>query len=745
MTTQVIKADDVFLLTDERGDIPAGAPGGLGLFTRDTRFLSRFELRLNGSPLLALTAEAERGDTGRVLLVNAPAATGGPQGLARDSVVLERLRIVADGVLYERLTVTNHHRAPQEVEVAYEVDADFADVFLVRGYPARRRGLITARRIDARGLRVRYDGADGIRRETRIRFSEPAATWDQPGRFRFRMALQPGEHRTLTLTVEPVIGADRGDVAGGGKAKGHRNRCGPDAPAAARREPVRSLEQALAAAEDAYRRWQEALPRVESSHPLFDRLVRRGLDDLRMLTIDLGDGPLPVAGIPWFAAPFGRDSLIAALQALPFLPELARGTLRSLARLQGQRVDVARSEEPGKIPHEIRFGELANTGQVPFGRYYGSVDATPLFLIVAAEFYRWTGDRTLVEGLWPHVDAALRWIEHHGDVDGDGFVEYRGDGTGLINQGWKDSGDAVVHRDGTLARGPIALCEVQGYVYEALRQWGRILREWGEAERAAQLQTAAQRLRERFNQAFWMDDEEFVALALDGDKRQVAVITSNAGHLLITDLLGHERAARVARRLLEPDLFSGYGIRTMSSRERAYNPASYHNGSVWPHDNSLIAWGMARQGYGEGVHRILAGLLAVAEQATSHRLPELWCGFSAAAGPFVPYPAACAPQAWAAGAPLLLVRALLGLEPDAPAGVIRLQPVLPPWLAGVRLRGLRVGGGRLSLEVRRRTAEDGKAGSASAERRGVGPGRSDEEPLVAILENDTGLRVVVDR
>ena len=742
MPVQVIKEDDAFLLADERGDVPAGAAGGLGLYTCDTRFLSRFELRVNGAAPLVLQSEAERNFAARILLMNAPVADGACYpGLARDSVTLERLRAIHRGVLYERLTVTNHHHAAQVVEVTYHLDADFADIFVVRGFRGARTGSVTSRSADAYGLRIRYRGIDGLERETRVRFSEPAAVWDDGHRFRFHLG--PGSSRSLTLTVEPIVervlaavvaDAPAGTLAGG---RAPSDRCHKRTSAGHAGDLGRSLDDVLADLEQSYRTWQQALPRVESGHAVFDRVLERGLADLRMLTTDLGDGPLAVAGVPWFAVPFGRDSLITALQALPFQPELARGTLRTLARLQGTRVDPWRAEEPGKIPHEVRFGELANTGQIPFGRYYGTVDATPLFLILAAEFYRWTADRAFAESLKPHVEAALDWIERYGDADGDGFIEYPGArGGGLINQGWKDSGDSVIHRDGTLAQGPIALCEVQGYVYEALRQWSRIFTEWGDVQRAARLEERAARLKQRFAEAFWMEDEGFVALALDGAKRRVAVVTSNPGHLLLTDLLDRDKADRVARRLLEPDLFSGYGIRTMSARERAYNPVSYHNGSVWPHDNSLIAWGLARHGHHEAVHRILAGILAVAEQAEYNRLPELWCGFPAEPGRrFVPYPVACSPQAWAAGAPLLLLRALLGLEPDVPGGVIRLRPVLPAWLGELRVLDLRLGCGRLSFEVRRQPERTATAGDAGTGRDGTGT-------TVEILENTTGARVV---
>lgn len=674
MDFRVIKENDYFLLTDVRGDIPAENPEGLGFYTRDTRFLSRFELLVNGQKPVVLHSAADQNYMARILLINPNPKTLGEDAidLARESVTFERTRLIYDGILYEKLVVTNYDRRSQTLTFTYAIDADFADMFVVRGFAGGETGTVTDRVRTAGGLVVRYEGKDGITRETVVAFSQPATAWDDEGHH-FRLALDPGASYTLTVTVTPVVGGERGTAV--------------------------SMEVAMAALQRSYAEWMDRAMHVETDNAQLNRLLHRSLLDLRVLTTDLGDGPFPVAGIPWYAVPFGRDSLITAWQALAFQPEMARGTLLTLARLQGKREDPWRDEQPGKIPHEMRYGELANTNQIPFTPYYGTIDATPLFLILAAEYYRWTGDRELMERLLPNILAALEWIDRYGDRDGDGFVEYlRESARGLGNQGWKDSGDCIVYRDGRLAEGAIALCEVQGYVYEAKTRWSTIFAEWGDAERAKVLADAAETLKRRFAAAFWMDDEQYVALALDGHKRRVDAVTSNPGHLLFTGILDDEQAARVKDRLMQSDLFSGYGIRTLSAKERAYNPVSYHNGSVWPHDNSLIVLGLARRGFTEAAHRVIAGMLRASEQVEHCRLPELFCGFSAD-DRLVPYPVACSPQAWAAGTPLLFVRALLGIEPDIPNGKIVLAPSLPPWMSWMRVRRMRIGSGELSFDV----------------------------------------------
>jgi glycogen debranching enzyme len=413
-----------------------------------------------------------------------------------------------------------------------------------------------------------------------------------------------------------------------------------------------------------------------------------------------------VAGLPWYAVPFGRDSLIAALQALPIRPELAKAVIRTMARFQGTKEDAWRDEEPGKIMHEIRFGELARSGQIPFTPYYGTIDATPLFLILIAEVYRFTGDLDFVREFAESAKRAFEWIDKFGDPDRSGYTSYvRKSEKGIDNQGWKDSGESVVHRDGRLAEAPIALCEVQGYVYMARRQWSELFRLLGDNKMAERLAAQAEDLKRRFNRDFWMEDEQFVALALDRQRRQVGTVTSNPGHCLMTGILDEEKARHVASRLLAPDLFNGWGIRTMSSQAVAYNPMSYHNGSVWPHDNSLILLGLQEMGFHEEASRLMEGLISAASHFEDYRLPELFCGYGREEGEPVPYPVACSPQAWAAGTVFVLLRTMLGLKPEPEQKRIVLSPVLPDGIGSLRVRRLCVGNGHLDVNLVR---ADGK-------------------------------------
>ncbi|HEY1213352.1 MAG TPA: amylo-alpha-1,6-glucosidase, partial [Bryobacteraceae bacterium] len=484
-----------------------------------------------------------------------------------------------------------------------------------------------------------------------------------------------------------------------------------------------SAQQAIEQLKASYQTWKENTTSVESDLPLFDQLYNRGLQDLRVLLTDLGHGQFPVAGLPWYSVPFGRDSLIAALQMLSAEPNIARGTLLTMAAYQGTQEDVWRDEEPGKIMHEIRYGDLALTNQIPFTPYYGTIDATPLFLLLAAEYVQWTGDTALIEQLMPNIERALNWIDTYGDADGDRFVEYyQKSSKGIANQGWKDSGDSVVHRNGDYAKAPIALAEVQGYVYQAKTKLAPILRKLGKDQLADELAHSAEELRERFEANFWMEDEGFYAIALDADKKQVQSVTTNPGHVLMSGMLQPERAQAVVRRLIAADMFSGYGIRTMSTDSAGYNPMSYHDGSIWPHDNSLVLLGMSRCDYKTETLQVIEGLMKASESFEYHRLPELYCGYDESNGEPVPYPVACSPQAWAAGTPLVFLQAILGIEPDTLCGTIRLNPVLPTGMTQLVVRNMTVAQGKLSFHIQLDTRT--------------------KTTTIIVLNNTTGLQVI---
>ncbi|WP_374711594.1 amylo-alpha-1,6-glucosidase [Symbiobacterium terraclitae] len=664
----VTREGDLFQVSNRWGDI-APEDGPLGLFFRDTRYLSRFELRVDGQRPGLLGGTAAENYVQRVFLQ----AGVSRQIFSRAGLGLERQRVIRAGVLYERITVTNLEFAPVSVRLDLRFEADFADLFQVRGVPPADRGVPEEPRREGGSVTLGYRGRDGVLRQTRVLFLTPPdaltvsqASWD--------LSLPPRGTAALDVAVLP---AENGAF-----------------PA------CRGFDQALEALRQEYADWTESCTAIDTDNPLLNRILARSVSDLRLLAADQGQGLFPVAGIPWYAVPFGRDSIITAIQALPLNPEFARGTLRTLAALQGRQVDPFRAEEPGKILHEMRHGEMANLGEVPYGRYYGSVDATALFLVLLCDYHAWTGDLDLVRELLPSVREALNWLDRYGDVDGDGFLEFRADpGRGLQVQSWKDSPDSLCHPDGKPAASPVAVSEVQGYVFDAKRRLAPVLQALGEADLARRLARDAADLKARFNSAFWMPERQYYAIALDGEKRQVATVSSDIGHCLWSGIVDEARAASVAARLVAPDMFSGWGIRTLSAAEPTYSPMSYHNGSVWPHDNSLCVLGLKRYGFDREANQVITGLVDAASHFAHYRLPELFCGYSRDVGVPVDYPVACSPQAWAAAAPVALMQAILGLDPDAGAGLLRLRPTLPPWLGRVTVRGLRVGGARVNLEV----------------------------------------------
>jgi glycogen debranching enzyme len=699
---QTLKHGSFYLLTDAFGDIHPGFRG-LGLYRDDTRVLSLYEMRVNGFRPVVLRASGGPGFRSTIQMTN-PDVRRHPLEKRDAEIVMRRQSMgivrerVLDGGLRERVVVRNYTSHPERLEVTLAVGVDGADIFEVRGLQRVRRGdvlpVVVKEEDSGVHLTLAYHGLDDIVRTTFLTTSQPAIVEDGPT-LRFTRQLDPGEAFDLAVTVwtaeEPWS-----DVR--------------DAPLESRFSPVPTV--GVERPEGDHRDWASGTARMRSGDAFFDRTVDRAMTDLRALVTPWpGTGEQYIAaGVPWFSTLFGRDSVITALETIAFRPQIAIDTLQLLARHQATTDDPWRDAEPGKILHELRTGEMARLGEVPHVPYYGSVDVTPLWLVLLAETHAWTGDDALVDRLWPNALAALEWIDRYGDRDGDGFVEYkrRNDG-GLINQGWKDSADAVRKRDGRLAESPIALVEVQGYVWDAKRRLASLARGRGETELADRLLADAETLRARFEDAFWMEDAGTYAMGLDASKTRADAITSNPGHALWSGIVSTERAARVVAALSSPAMNSGWGVRTLAADQVGFNPIGYHLGTVWPHDNALVAAGFKRYGFEHEAGLVAEQLLGASRHFREYRLPELFCGFGREESQLpVPYPVACVPQAWSAGAPFSLVQTMLGLRADAPARTLELmRPELPEWLEKIEIEGMRVGDATVDLHVSRSHAGTG--------------------------------------
>lgn len=681
---RVLKQGETFAVFDHFGDVRPVGLAEEGLYHEGTRYLSALVLRLGDvRPLFLSSTVREDNALLTVDLTNPDLLGAGGESIPRGSVHLLRTKFLWQGACYERLRLRNFGLEPVRLPLTLHFAADYADVFEVRGMPRERRGRQLDPAVDRNGVTFRYDGLDGVARRTRVLLAPPAAAVGE-SEARFDVDLSPGGEVTLHVTISCETGTP-GDRAGTGRPPGH--------------------DHALRASQEHRARLAGRACRIRTSNTQFNAWIGRSLADLDMLATDTGDGLYPYAGIPWYSTVFGRDGLITAYECLWNDPDLARGVLQHLAAHQATETVPERDAEPGKILHETRKGEMAALGEIPFGLYYGSVDSTPLFVLLAGAYYRRSGDREFLRWVWPHVEAALGWIDDHGDLDGDGFVEYwRRTAEGLVNQGWKDSNDAVFHADGSLAEGPVALAEVQAYVYAARIAAADLADALGHPERAGALLLQADHLRIRFEDAFWCEDLGTYALALDGRKEPCRVRTSNAGHVLFGGASDRERARRTADALMSPDSFSGWGIRTVAAGQARYNPMSYHDGSVWPHDNAVIAHGFARYGFKAEALRVLTGLFEASLHVDLHRMPELFCGFDRRpdSSPTL-YPVACAPQAWAAAAPFLLLQSCLGLDLDAPRRrVCFRRPLLPEFLDEIEIRDLRLADASLDLRLRRR-------------------------------------------
>jgi glycogen debranching enzyme len=677
--TRTLKHGDTFAVIDHRGDI-GGEPGNPeGLYHRDTRVLSQFQLLLEEArPLLLSSMTQDDNAVFNADLSNPDLLADGKIALRRENIHLNRIKFIWNGACYERLLVRNFSDRRQHLRLTYRFASDFADLFEVRGEHRAARGEARAALESDHSAVLEYVGLDHVERTTQVAFS-PSPKTLTTARAAYELTLEPRATRRIFVRCGVPTGAD--SEWGG-----------------------RSFYRRMRAARQALRNSSERAASIDSSNSVFNEVARRSISDLYMLITDTPQGPYPYAGIPWFSTPFGRDGLITAFMTLWLDPEIAKGVLGFLAATQATAVEPERDAEPGKILHEMRHGEMANLREVPFGRYYGSIDATPLFVLLLGEYFRRTGDLATVRALWPHAQAALEWIDRYGDRDGDGFVEYyRQTSAGLANQGWKDSHDAIFHRDGSMAEGPIALCEVQAYVYGAKRHAATLAEALGHADRAAALAAQAETLRARFESRFWCEELSVYALALDGAKRPCRVVSSNSGQVLFTGIASHERAERVARTLLAPAIFSGWGIRTVATSEARYNPMSYHNGSVWPHDNGLIATGFARYGLKEAAARVFGALFDASTYMDLRRLPELFCGFPRRErNAPTQYPVACSPQAWASATPLCLLQASLGLELLDRTGEVKFyRPQLPDFLDHVHLRNLRLRTGSADVLLHR--------------------------------------------
>ncbi len=664
-----LKCGDSFLVANLHGDFPSSRQE-TGLFRYGTRFLRTCNLYLEGQSLVTLSHQTSRmGDACHIDLTNAPFTTMSGVAIEQGTIHINRFMQLEQDTLVQTLTITSFHDVPVSLRFSLKVATDFCDLFEVRGMARPAHGEQQPPKCDQASMHLSYCGLDAVERTTHMQVEPPGSSM-QPNRIHWLFNLTHGQSIEVRITVKMSESQSENLVTGAATTLWHE-------------QPELS---------------------IHTNDPLFNRLLKQGMQDLMMLSTMTPQGYYPYAGIPWFSCPFGRDGLITALEFLPWYPQIARGTLAFLAAHQGTKVEPFTDEEPGKILHEFRTGEMANCREIPYIPYYGSVDATALFLITLDAYLRWTDDRAFLEQIWPHAQAAARWLIDYGDQDGDTFIEYqRAQKTGIQNQGWKDAHDSVSYSDGRIATTPLALCEVQGYAFAAYQAMSTMAQKMQSHDEAVYWEQAATRLQENFLRSFWWEEEQVFYMALDQDKQPCDIVTSNAGQCLWTGIVPEDYAHKIIHRLMRDDMFSGWGIHTLSQQAKRYNPMSYHNGSVWPHDSALVGAGFALYDGKCEAAQILKGLFDASHYFADARLPELYCGFPRRDG-YGPtrYPVSCSPQAWAAGAPLILVHALLGLNPHAEEQRLTLlQPTLPDWLNTLEIRGMYVGKQKVHLRFMR--------------------------------------------
>ena len=725
----VLKENLVFMVSSEDGDVPQTNTEGLGLYYKDTRYLSVLEMKVSGYTPALLTSSGEFNFMGNIQSANPmmqlpsrpPSGDVGSSGsemvtLMPRTLSIRRNRFIEDG-LHERVGFFNYNNFPVFATLVLRFGSDFRDMFDVRGYNRAKRGKIGCPVWDGNHLSFSYMGLDGLERRTEIAFDTP------PTQVLIEPLLSPVSseaveqrselpHGTSVLTtpVQPSLAEVLFELnLEPGKPFAITYHVVPQGLGNGQAVLPTTFDMGARRMRLAYEGWFRECTAIETDNEVFDRFLQRSIYDLRILMEELPTGLFPVAGIPWFAVPFGRDALITALQTLIFDPQIAVGTLRFLAQYQGKEVNDWNEEEPGKILHELRSGEMTTLREMPHIPYYGSVDSTPLFIMLFVETMRWLDSTQLYQELIPTVKRALAWIDQYADKDGDGFIEYHcHNERGVKNQGWKDNVLALQFRDGRFPEPPIALCEAQAYVYAAKQGLAELLERQGETSWATGLREEAARLKRQFNEKFWMPDEKFIAQALDRDKIQLPTITSNPGHCLWCGIVDEDKIEPIVSRLLTEDMNSGWGIRTVSSQEPSFNPMSYHNGSVWPHDNSIIAAGLQRSGYPREANQVISQIFAASQRFRYFRLPELFCGFQQDNRYYSSpseYPVSCSPQAWTAGAAIFFIPTVLGLQVDAVQRLVTLHPHFPDWLNEIHLKGLLVDNQKVSFCLRRTSSQ----------------------------------------
>ncbi len=675
----ILNYEDSFGVFDRWGDIKQMGSGVQGIYYQGTRFISEMEVELNNyRPLLLSSNIKNKNEILSVDLTNPDMDSGNGIMIAKGSIHIARSKFLQNGSFHELIILTNYGSDNYVLEFTLSFHADFRDIFEVRGMERKRRGKIFSPVADGNNIiRLSYEGLDNMRRETQIQF-DPSPDELESETAIYKINLEAKQSYSIhctavfqiqshTLTFEPYVNA------------------------------YNRLTAAL-------EKTKEVIPEIYTDNEQFNHWINRSGNDLRSLLVQTQQGLYPYAGVPWYNTAFGRDGIITAFETLWIAPDIAKGVLKFLANRQAKKINPLQDAEPGKILHEMRSGEMAETGEIPFKLYYGSIDSTPLFIMLAGHYLKRTNDLDTIRSIWQNILDALGWIDNYGDIDGDGFVEYqRKAESGLVNQGWKDSHDSISHDNGELASFPIALCEVQGYVHDAKKQAAYMAERIGDRDLAKKLRKEAEHLKKHFNDVFWDEELGTYVLALDGEKQACRVLTSNAGHTLFSGIATQERGVKTVKTLMGEEMFTGWGVRTLSSKAARYNPMSYHNGSVWPHDTAVIAYGFARYGMIREAMQLMQGLFDASLFIELQRLPELFCGFPFRQGEApTSYPVACSPQAWSVAAVFLLLQACLQIEIDGyEKKFILHNPVLPDYLNEVKISNLKFEGEEFSLEIKK--------------------------------------------